>query len=942
MLNLPGQLMKNNNYRCFTAFALKCLVIVLFSGDVAGVVMAQGPPKTSISKIMSSVNTFTNNLAIEKLYLQTDKPYYVAGDTLWFKVYLFDASYFNASAKSGVLYVEIANDSNRVMKRIMLPVYSGLTFGNITLDGKEMPQGGYLLRAYTNWMRNFGEDYIFKKHFYLNNTTDKDWLINYNAQLVKDAGRDKIKMGLKFNQFDELPVGLREMQMRVTEGRKTWFKNDVQTGIDGLLDVNFDLPEKANPKNLSLQIQDMRKGEGNRKLLVPVILNRPENIDLQFMPEGGNLVAGLPAHIAFKAINEDGRGTNVSGKIYNSKAQEIAAFSSTHKGIGTFDLLPQAGEIYSAKIKLPGGLYKTYPLPGIKSSGTALQINNPFQSDSIEINLNATADIVAAGNIYYLIGQARGIVCYGAAFNFNKGAVKISVSKKTFPSGIARFTLIGPDKNALNERILFIDHDDNLNIQLSSNKTLYRQRDSVALSIKVSDKNGAPVQGSFSLAVTDDGQVNTDSITGGSIITQMLLTADLKGNIEDPGYYLQTATNAKKWQDAGQLLLAQGWVGYDWNEVFKPAKTFAYAAEPEFIVKGRVTNVFNKPVARSGVNLFSKRPVLLLDTITNDKGTFIFKGVFPADTAVFFIQARNKKGKSFNVGIEMDEFKPPVFTATDERILPWYVNIDTGRLVSINKQIQLKKDLERTTGAIVLKEVVIKAKRIIKDSKNLNGPGEADLIIDEQELEKAGRTTLGDLLGKRVKGFGYRADKSGQFYYSINTMALHLIIDGMNTEFFRPEGISLYEYFKQYLDYYDAEEIKGIEVMYSGRYQMRYSSEYLDSMAKPFEHAFIEITTRGGRGPFVKKSVGTYIYRPMPFTLPKKFYSPKYPSGSTAGRTDIRSTIYWKPNIVTDKDGKATATFYTSDNPGRYSLIIEGSDMQGNLGAKRGQILVEK
>ena len=935
--------MKNNNYKPFIAFALKCIVIVLLSGNVANVVMAQDAPRTSISKIMASVNSFTNNLSVEKLYLQTDKPSYSAGDTLWFKAYLFDASYFNASSKSGVLYLEIANDSNRVMKRVMLPVYSGLTFGNITLDGKELPQGGYLLRAYTNWMRNFGEDYVFKKHFYLSNATDNDWLINYNAHLAKDAGRDKIRIGLKFNQFDEAPVGLREMQVRVTEGRKTWFKNNVQTGIDGLLDVNFDFPEKANPKNLSLQIRDMRKGEGNRELLVPVILNRPENIDLQFMPEGGNLVANLPAHIAFKAINEDGLGTNVSGNIYNSKGQEVAAFSSIHKGIGTFNLLPQSGEIYSAKIKLPNGLYKTYPLPQVKTTGTALQINNPFQKDSIKINLNATADIVAAGNNYYLIGEARGIVCYGAAFNFNNGAVKISVGKKTFPSGIARFTLIGPDKNALNERIIFIDHDDNLNIQLSSNKKLYRQKDSVALSIRVSDKDGMPVQGSFSLAVTDDGQVKTDSITGGSIITQMLLAADLKGNIEDPGYYVHTATNVKKWQDTDQLLLAQGWVGYDWNEVFKPAKPFAYAAEPGFIVQGKVTNMFNKPVARSGVNLFSKRPALLLDTITNNEGDFTFKGIFPADTAVFFIQAKNKKGKSFNVGIEMDEFKPPVFTATTGRILPWYVNVDTGRLVIVNKQVRLKKDLERATGAIVLKEVVIKAKRIIKDSKNLNGPGEADLVVDEQELEKAGRTTLGNLLEKRVKGFGYRTDKSGLRYYSINTMPVHLIIDGMDIEFFHPEGISLFEYFKQYLDYYDAEEIKGIEVMYSGRYQMRYGSKYLlNPMDNPFEHAFIEVTTRGGKGPFVKKSVGTYVFRPMPFSLPKKFYSPKYNSNSTANLTDIRSTIYWEPDIITDKEGKAIVKFYTTDNPGSYSLIIEGSDMQGNLGVKRAQIIVKK
>jgi thermostable 8-oxoguanine DNA glycosylase len=57
--------------------------------------------------------------------------------------------------------------------------------------------------------------------------------------------------------------------------------------------------------------------------------------------------------------------------------------------------------------------------------------------------------------------------------------------------------------------------------------------------------------------------------------------------------------------------------------------------------------------------------------------------------------------------------------------------------------------------ARVLKEVQIKSKRIIKDSKNLNGPGEADITIDDEQLQKAGRTTLRDLLYKNVKGFNY-------------------------------------------------------------------------------------------------------------------------------------------------------------------------------------------
>jgi hypothetical protein len=920
---------------------LKHLLTTVVLWCLALAAIAQQSPKVTISSIITAVNNRNADRAVEKLYLQTDKPIYHTGDTLWFKAYLFEQTYLHPSKKSGVLYIELANDSNRMVKRIMLPI-NGITYGNIALDEKLLPQGGYILRAYTNWMRNFDDALIFKKPFYISGANNNDWLINYNTRTAKDADKYNVQLGLNVNSFDTGPVGLREMQLRLTDGKRTWFKNNINTDIQGLANVNFDLPEKADFKNLSLSIRDLRKGEGNRNLIMPLPLNRPESIDLQFMPEGGSLVAGLPANIAFKAINEDGYGADISGEVFNSKQQQVAVFRAAHKGIGTFNLSPQAGEVYTAKLKLPDGSYKSYPLPLVKSSGFTLHVNNPFKSDSIEVIVTATTDIASNGNSYYLMGHARGMAFYGALVSLKNGVAKMHINKKIFPGGVVSFTLIGADKKALNERMIFADGNDKLNISINSSKPVYKQRDSVALNIKVTDMDGAPVQGSFSLAVTDDGQVKADSLKSNSIVSYLLLTSNLKGSIEDPGYYEHGTDDATKWQHLDQLLLAQGWAVYDWDAAFAPQKPLPFAAEPEFLVTGRVTNAFNKPVANSGVLLFSRKPMLMIDTVTNAAGIFTFKGAFPADTAVYFLQARNKKGKSNNVGIEMDEFKPPVFPPFKERITPWFVNADNNNLSIIKKQIALQQNRETFTRGKMLKEVVIKNKRIIKDSKNLNGSGEADVIIDEEELQKAGRTSLGDLLYKRVKGFGYRADKAGNLFWNIYGANLHLIVDGIDTEFFRPENEKLYEYLKQYFDYYDAEEIKGIEVMANPSHSTTYTIKYVDPMAIPWEHTFIEVTTRSGHGPFVKKAIGTYVYRPMPFSLPKQFYAPKYTISTVPDMTDIRSTIYWEPNCVTDKDGKATSSFYTADAPGKYTVIAEGTDLQGSVGVKRGAISVEK
>jgi hypothetical protein len=337
----------------------------------------------------------------------------------------------------------------------------------------------------------------------------------------------------------------------------------------------------------------------------------------------------------------------------------------------------------------------------------------------------------------------------------------------------------------------------------------------------------------------------------------------------------------------------------------------------------------------------SKKPLLITDTVTNALGRFVFKGIYPADSAAFFIQARNKRGKSFNVGIEIDDFKPPLLTYQQPILMPWYANIDTLQLNSVKKRLDLQTQQDRILQGNVIKAVEVKAKKIIKGSKNLNGPGEADVIIDEEELIKAARTNLGDLLAKRVKGFGIFS-KKGVRYYGINFLIGHLIIDGINTDFFFDGTTTIEMFIKQYLDYYDAEEIKGIEVMTSGRYQGNYTTTYLGPGAVPFDHTFIEVTTRSGHGPFMKKAIGTYVYRPMPYAVPKAFYSPKYKLNPIIDMTDIRSTIFWAPDVATNQNGKAKVSFYTADNPGSYTITIEGCDMDGKIGVKTSAITVKR
>lgn len=900
--------------------------------------LAQEHAVTPTRQLVDAINTYADNSAIEKLYIQTDKNNYGAGDTLWFKGYLFNAADLSASRKSGLLYAEIADESNKVVKRVMLSIIAGQVWGNIPLYENTYPAGLYTLRAYTNWMRNYNEAYVFKKQFSITSiNTGEGWLINSRLTMAEKDGKPNVKMNLDFTDLKQTAIAARDVEVVLTEGRKNWFRNKMMIGVDGVLDFNFNLPEKADPAKLTVKITELKRDNTGATYFVPVLLKRPNHTDLQFMPEGGSLIAGLKSKIAFKAIAEDGTGANVEGIIYNSRQEQVATFKSTHRGMGYFYLQPQAGDAYTAVIKNDAGNTKIYSLPMVKPSGMVLSLTYIPGTDSIAVNIAATADLTNTPGVYYLTAQSHGVANYAAVFRPEVNGKRLSISKNIFPTGIARFSILDQRMQPLNERIAFIDHHDRLCVSISADKRNYGKRDSVGLEISVTDNAGKPVQAIFSVAVTDDNQVKVDSVKANTLVSSLLLTSDLRGNVEDPGYYLSEAPTAETTRDLDNLLLTQGWVNYDWSKVLDPFKP-AFSAEQSFSIKGKVTNIFNKPVANSGVLLLSKKPPMLLDTVTNAAGEFLFKNVYPSDTAAYLIQARNKKGNSFNVGIEMDEFVPPVLSAMSSRIIPSYLNMDSTSRKAVNTRMANKLEENKMMGIHQLKEVVITDKKIIKDSKNLNGPGESDFAMNAADMEKAGKTTLGDVIRANIKGFTERRGS----YYVVNSEAVILIIDGVAIHKMMSEGVRSYkDLYDESLNYFTAEDIKGIEFMKAGRYGMRYFAEYMHPLLNPFDFCYIEVTTRAGKGPFYKSTPGVYLYKPLPFAMPAEFYSPKYAVKTKVVVPDIRSTIYWRPNIITGKDGRAQVSFYTADKSGTYTIMLEGSDMQGGIESTRARVLVK-
>lgn len=132
--------------------------------------------------------------------------------------------------------------------------------------------------------------------------------------------------------------------------------------------------------------------------------------------------------------------------------------------------------------------------------------------------------------------------------------------------------------------------------------------------------------------------------------------------------------------------------------------------------------------------------------------------------------------------------------------------------------------------------------------------------------------------------------------------------------------------------------------MQTNKYTGKYGQEYIltaNAKASINAYAFIEVTTFSGNGAYLKHQTGIYLFKPLSFTSAAQFYSSAYRVMTDTTLADTRSTIYWNPNIITYKNGKATISFYTGPKAGRYTLLLEGTDLNGQFAGERKKITIE-
>lgn len=893
---------------------LKRLSAAVFIAALIALLGFVRPADDPIVKIAAQLSKWLADNPQEKVYLQIDKPYYAAGDDIWFKAYVVTASEHKLSAISGVLNVELIDDRDSIKQSLKLPVVNGLTWGDFALPDTLSP-GNYRIRAYTNWMRNAGADYFFDKTIAIVSAAASNVFIQSVYDYRDVNGKQQVEARIRYTDADGKPYKASRVNYSVRLNGKSIARGSGITDDNGNLNISF-----ANPGTglagagriiTTLHLND--KSTVTKQLPIKAANNK---VDVQFFPEGGNLVYGNNSRIAFKAVGADGLGVPVKGVVTDDQDKTITDFTTLHAGMGVFDFIPQSGRIYRAKLTYADGSQSSVALPSPSTGGYMLRITE-FDGN-IVVKILPGPDVIRSaaetGRIS-LVAQSGGVIYYAGKSAPGSKSFSAIIPKTKFPSGIVQFTLFSPSAEPMNERLVFVRNPDQLKLNIVADRLAYAPRGLVKLEMNATNANNKPVIGSFSVAVTDEAKVGADNAEQ-TILSNLLLTSDLRGYIENPTYYF-SGEELQASAALDVLMLTQGFRRFEWKALMAgTTPPPVYQPEKTVTVSGHIKTLGGKPVPFGKVTLLTTTGgTFVVDTTADDKGRFAFTNLVFEDSVKFVVQARTAKDRK-NVQIDLDNIAPPAIARGKSfPDLQAYNGNDLSIFLQNSrfKNEQLLKYGLTGKPEKMLKEVRVTAKKNpAEHSANLNGPGNADQVIGAEEFEKMGCFRISDCLQGRLAGVVFR---NGTPYLMRNLRyPMQLIIDGMTIDD------------PSILDNFNPSDVESVEVLksigYTSIYGMRGGGGVL-----------LITTKRGGPVSYRHYAPGIIVYNPKGYYKSRVFYSPQYDNPKTnAAVPDLRSTIYWNPNVITNNDGKTSFSFFNADGKGTYRVVIEGIDSDGNLG----------
>ena len=768
-----------------------------------------------VNQLTQNLKKYEENHVTEKAYLQFDKPYYAAGDTLFFKAYVTAGALHQLSNISGILHIDLIDPANHIQQKQLIQLVNGLGWGEIAL-ADSLPNGNYRIRAYTQYMLNDGF----------------------------------------FDQ--QLAIGS--------------IKNSVVY------------------ENTSSNVQTAQG-------------------DVQFFPEGGNLVTNIRTKIGFKAIGTNGLGTGISGIVVDNNNKVITRFESSHLGMGSFTLLPDEGKTYRVKYKMRDSVQRIAALTVPAAKGVTLNVSTR-DAEKVSITILANPGFFKENrdkNIMLTIYAGGQLTYVNSKLDNYELDLTLPVAK--FKTGIARFTLFSQGGVPLCERLSFIQNPaDDVNLQLNGDKISYNKREKVQMNM-VAQTIGEANMGHFSVAVIDESKLPGNAFHN-SISSYLLLTSELKGYIEQPEYYFDSI-NDKSRADLDALMLTQGYRKFTWQKLLTDTTVAAQGiAKRAFDISGTVTSLSGKKtLANAAVTLIAAMGGPTFTSQTDGNGKFIFKGLLYADSTKFVITATDAKGSSKTL-ITLDD--APTEPTTVIAANPIIQAPDMQTYLQNATRKQAANDNYIPTKGKLLKEVKINSYR----SSNIMGPGHADQVIDMRKITTRG--SLEDMIMGIARGVTFV--NGYPILRSFHTGYMLVVVDGVVQDFpadSSRSGVSFTGI--------NPVDIETVEIL-------KYSSASIYGLQGANGVMIITSKKGGATEEDFSKATGMLSFKAAGLHQAREFYSPKYEVNQNITKPDLRSTIYWQPELKTDNEGKASFSYYNADGAGSYKIIVEGIDESGRIG----------
>ena len=763
---------------------------------------------------------------IEKVYLHVDRDSYFGGDDIWFKAYLIDAKDRLLTDHSSNLHIELISPSSKIISNRIIRLDGGLGNGDFKLPD-DIKSGRYNLRAYTNYMRNFGEQLFFTKEISVINPNDKQNRIPDTIKYVEN------------------------------------------------------------------------------------------NIRISFFPEGGSLVDNVSSIVAYKAVNSLGKGCDVTGKIYSSTGDLITIFRSTHLGMGTFFLRPIPGLSYYSIFRGADSIDIKTELPTSFSTGVTLSVSiNQNNELLITTKTNPKTLLIVSEHDLLLTFSRQKEVIKTMRYKVSSPVTNFVIPTDDLTDGILMLSLTTLEDLPLSERLVYIQRDAPAKIIIESDKLLYSKREPVLLKISLSGDSPVERKGNVSLAVVYKSLIENSSPFPRTISSWFLLESDVRGFVEDPSYYFDPS-NPDRLKDLDILLRTQGWRDFAW----KYDKTY-FPPENGFTISGRLRRYYlNKRVenSRVSIGIFGSDRSFLTTVPVDSTGRFKLSGVDFIGDARLIVTGIGKKDRLQGMLILDSVMYIP---AKEPESLPQFIALPENNLEELKTQYKIYEAIKKKyklSDTISLGEVSIIAERHkdpqtvkVESSRLMYGNPDGELIITDQMVHYSYPI---EILRGRIPG----VEVIGSYpNYSIRIRGINTI-SGSTVPLVLVDGIES-----------DFEDLINIPVNFIDR---------IDVLKSGGSAAIFGLRGSNGVINIITKTYGTYNYIPVTYSANLKisgystsriFYSPQHlPDSNSDLNPDLRSTLYWKPDINLEGTNEVILNYYNGDTSSLIRIIAEGITTTG-------------